>query len=88
MKIIKQENIDGWTYECKCVKCNSELLAEKPDVKVIVYEGDQREPGYTTYYVTCPVCFYQINIESVMIPKLLQVQLKTKPNTYSGPYDR
>jgi hypothetical protein len=88
MKIIKQENIDDWNYECKCSKCNSELLAEKPDVKFHSYEGDMREAGYTTYYVICPVCSNQINIESVVIPKLLQVQLKTKPNTYHGPYDR
>ena len=56
MKVLKKINTDNWKYKILCSQCDSELEAEKGDVKYEYHDGDCRDPGYETWDIICPVC--------------------------------
>src|SRR5713226_9368347 len=85
MKVLKQIDTSNWTYKHTCVTCESELEAEKIDIKFHHHNGDQREPGYDSWSAKCPVCSSSFNIPTNKIPKAVQVEIKrgVSPNIIS-----
>lgn len=85
MKVIKKQDVSGWTYKHTCTNCESELEAEPKDLTHTHYNGDMREPGYDTFTASCPVCFQSFSVAPTKIPKLIQIQVKQR-STSSGNY--
>lgn len=84
MKVIKKQDVSGWSFKHTCTKCDSELEADSKDVKYSHYAGDQREPGYETFSASCAVCHQSFNIPASNIPKLLQVEIKQRSTSTHG----
>lgn len=76
MKVIKKENVDGWSRKHICGSCNSELEVEAKDLRHYSYQGDQRDPGYDAFKATCAVCHQEFTVPSNEIPKLIQIEAK------------
>jgi hypothetical protein len=86
MKIIKQPDAQ-WSYTFMCGECDSELQADAGDLVHHHYDGDQREPGYDTWCVNCPVCSHATQIKEDKIPKIVKIN-HAKKQSYGGPFDR
>lgn len=86
MKVIKKENVKDWNYKITCEKCNSELEVEAKDLTHTRYDGDYRESGYDSYHAYCAVCSGQLIVPSNSIPKLIQVETKSRaaPRIFNG----
>ncbi len=78
MKVLKTTDTSKWSYKFTCPQCESELEAERGDVKHEHYSGDFLEPSYDNYIVSCPICQRQQTVPTDKIPKALQVQIKNK----------
>lgn len=78
MKVLKTTDTSKWSYKFTCGQCDSELEAERGDVKHEHYSGDFREPSYDSYSVSCPVCQRTQTVPTDKIPKALQIQIKNK----------
>jgi hypothetical protein len=78
MKVLKTTDTSKWSYKFTCAQCESELEAERGDVKHQHYSGDFREPSYDVYTVSCPICKRSQTIPMDKIPKALQIQIKNK----------
>ena len=78
MKIIKQLDINDWSYRHTCLDCSAELEIEANDIIYNNYPGDFRESSYETYTCKCPVCTNVIIINNDKIPKLIKLNSKKK----------
>lgn len=85
MKILKKQDVSGWTVKHTCSNCESELEVESKDLIYSHYDGDMREPGYESYNAACAVCSQQFNVPTTKIPKLIQIEAKSR-NQRSGSY--
>lgn len=86
MKIIKSTKIDNWSHKITCSTCDSELEVELEDIKHHHYDGDQRDPPYDRFYVTCPVCKVECIVPSNNLPKLAQIKIKERTQRHSTNY--
>ena len=76
-----------WSYTFMCSECDSELQADASDLIHHHYDGDQREPGYETWCITCPVCAHSTIVKDDKIPKIVKIN-HAKKQSYGGPFDR
>lgn len=76
MKVLNKVDTSNWSYKFICGSCDSELLAEKSDVKRTYYAGDFREPSSENFSCKCAVCGNSHNIPPGSIPKAMKVELK------------
>lgn len=86
MKVISKADISEWSYKHICQNCDSELLVESSDLKYHYYEGDMREPGYSTYECNCSVCDEKFCVPFNNIPKLVQLEAKKRATSTGGSY--
>ncbi len=88
MKVIKKQDVSGWSYKYTCTNCESELEVEPSDIKHTHYSGDQREDPYDTFTVYCAVCLQSHTILLDKIPKLIQIEVKKRSSRGGGYFDR
>lgn len=74
MKVLKTQDPKEWSLKLNCIKCDSELEAEAKDVSHEWMNGDQREPGYDSYAVQCPICEEVLDLTKDKLPKVVQLQ--------------
>lgn len=87
MKVISRPDISDWKINCTCGACDSVLEAERADIRSESFDGDQREPGYTAYYVICPTCATKVGLNANDIPKYVKL-LINKPKPSNDYYDK
>lgn len=78
MKILKKEDVSKWAMLHKCCNCDSDLEIESADLKCKRYHGYYNEPSYNVYVTNCAVCKQQIEFQESKIPKLVQLDAKTR----------
>jgi hypothetical protein len=91
MKIIKQVDISNWCYNHTCEECETEMEADRSDIKYQYIAGDRNEAGTDNFYFDCPVCSKSVYVPIAVVPKILQVLLKTNravPNSSGGYFQR
>ncbi len=74
MKIIKRvEPVNTFTKVCTCQQCGSELEVNANDLQYRAAEGGNPHDYYAEcFFVSCAVCFTDININSGEIPSLVK----------------
>lgn len=55
------EEAKPWSYEFACRKCTSRLEAKPEVVAYGEFGGSYGDSGEWKYYVTCPVCEFEVN---------------------------
>lgn len=90
MKIISKPDITGWKCSVTCGPCTSKLMLDAND---LLFRTEQRwwkdelfgdRSCYTPveiYYVICPVCSKDVEVEFHNIPFLLREMVKKRPQT-------
>ena len=86
MKVLKKTDTSKWSWRTKCVKCESELEAERGDIKHSLSEDDGpfRPGSIDLWTITCPMCSNEIYLSEKEIPKLLQMEVKQKKFSSPG----
>lgn len=77
MKVIKEPE-KKWKLLFSCSGCGAQLEAEETDIKAQYYEGDFREPSYTSYSVSCPCCKASHSIPESSLPKLVAIDARQR----------
>lgn len=86
MKVISSPDISAWKHQCTCSTCTSKLEANADDLRFKVdrryYGGGYDDSGYyantDVYYVTCPMCQKDVEVNAGNIPYLLKEKVKKK----------
>ncbi len=88
MKVISKVDVSNWSHKHKCIHCDSELELDNKDIQYTYVNGDQREmtSGYEKFYANCAVCSNQFTIETALIPKALQLNVRKRSNDYASYY--
>lgn len=85
MKVLKKTDTSKWSWRTKCVQCESELEAERGDIKHDISEADgPYRPRSDTWFINCPVCSNTIFLSEKDIPKLLQMEVKQNKHASPG----
>ena len=87
MKVLKKVDVSNWSHTHKCRHCDSELELDNKDIQYTYVTGDQRDPGYEKFFAFCSICSNEFNIDSKIIPKILQLEVKNRQRSFSI-YDR
>lgn len=89
MKVLKKQDVSGWSYKHTCANCDTELEVEASDLRYHRYDGDCREPGYDSFTANCSVCSQSFTVLTTKIPKLIQLEAKNRSSSGGGGwYDR
>lgn len=85
MKVLKKTDTSKWSWRTKCYQCESELEAERGDIKWTLSPADGvYRSAADMWSITCPVCSNVIHIPEKEIPKLLQTEVKQKKHASPG----
>lgn len=84
MKIISTPDYSTWKQELQCDFCSTKIEIEIKDVKykaVKTWYEDYYDGGYyanvDTFYVGCPICKKDVNVQTGNVPRLIQENLKS-----------
>lgn len=86
MKVLSSPDLSTWKYQLTCDTCNSKLEADQDDVCSKIeskfYSGTMGDAGYyannEVFYVTCSMCYKELNVHPGDIPYLLKEKIKAK----------
>lgn len=88
MKVINAPDVKDWTETKNCGQCKAKLEIEYDDLlfrvdqKYESYGSDWDSGGsyvsYDTYFVKCPICDYEIYMNTNTLPYLVKQHAKSK----------
>jgi hypothetical protein len=84
MKVLKKVDTSNWSYKHTCATCESELQAEKGDIKYQYHNGLYSDSDYETWNAECPVCQNEFPIPDKELSKALKVEIRSGKLAYPG----